>query len=696
MRVYETDRLRNVALIGHGQCGKTAIAEAALFSAGVTERLGSVEDGTTVSDSDQEEIARKTSISLSLLPFEWEGHKVNLVDTPGYADFGGEVVAALRVADGAVVVVDAAAGVEVQTERYNAQAVERGLPRAIAVARLDRENADFGRTLDGVREALGCNAVAVGVPIGEQANISGIVDLVKGVAYTASGGKETEAPVPDELAPQLEQYREKVVEAAAEADDELMEKYLEEETLSSEEIVRGLRAATIAGKVVPVLPLVATKGIGVRTLLDTIVADLPAPGDMPSATATDPGGEGERELPADPQGPLAALIFKTTADPYAGRLTYFRVYSGTLHGDVQVHNASQRIRERIGNLLCPSGRKQEAVPAVPAGDMGLVSKLHATVTGDTLCEESDPVVLPRIEFPIPVFSLAVSAQSRADEDKVGSAMGRLSEEDPTIEFSMNPETKQSILAGLGDLHLEVTVSRLRSKFGVEVQTGAPKIPYRETVGGSARVQGRFKRQTGGRGQFGDVWVRLEPLPRGSGFEFVDEVKGGAVPRNFIPAVEKGVREAMGKGVVAGYPMTDVRAVLDDGSHHPVDSSDQAFRIAGSIALQKAAQEAGPRLLEPIMQVDVVCPGDQMGDVIGALNSKRASILGMEPLGASQVVRATVPLAEMANFASQLRSLTGGRGTYTMQFSHYQEVPDHLAQGIIQAAKEERQEQSAGR
>jgi len=691
MKVYKTDLLRNVTLIGHGQSGKTSISEVALSYAGLTDRLGSVEEGTTVSDSDPEEISRNTSISLAFLPFEWEGCKVNLLDTPGYADFGGEVAAALRVADGAILVVDAAAGVEVQTERYSEAAAEKGLPRLIAVSKLDRENTDFGRTLAEVRQSLRCNAVAVSIPVGSQTRLSGVVDLVKGVCYTASQGKESEGPIPDDMAATVDEYREKLVEAAAEADDELMEKYLEEETLSPKEIVQGLRAATLAGKVVPTLALSASNTIGIRSLLNTIVADLPAPNEMGPVKGTNPRTGEEQERAVDPDASLSALVFKTTADPYAGRLTCFRVYSGTIHSDAQTYNANREERERLGTLLCPAGRKQEAVSVVPAGDIGLVAKLHATVTGDTLCDESDPITLPGIDFPVPVFSLAISAKSRSDEDKVGGALARLSEEDPTIQFAMNPDTNESILSGVGDLHLEVTVSRLQRKFGVEVQTGAPKIPYKETVRGSARVQGRFKRQTGGRGQFGDVWVRLEPRDRGEGFEFVDAVKGGSVPRNFIPAVEKGIREAMAKGVLAGYPMTDFSATLDDGSSHPVDSSDMAFKIAGSIALQKAAEEAGVILLEPIVEVDVAIHGDQMGDVISVLNTKRASILGMEPRGGSQVVRATVPLAEMANFASELRSITGGRGAYTMQFSHYQEVPAHLAPAIVEATKKEKEE-----
>ena len=696
MRIYEIDRLRNVALIGHGQSGKTSLAEAVLFTAGVTERLGSVDAGTTISDSDEEEVARKISISLAFLPCEWESHKINLLDTPGYADFSADVSAALRVADAAIVVVDAAAGVEVQTERYNAMAAERGLPRLIAVTKLDRENPDFARTLGAIGDGLSCNPVAVTVPIGSAAAFRGVIDLIKNVAYAASDGKESEGPIPDDMADTVAEYREKLVEAAAEADDDLMEKYLEEEQLSPAEVVRGLRAAVLAGKVMPVLAVGSLRMIGVRSLLNTIVADLPSPKDAGAVQGTSPRTGDQEQRPPDPGAPFSALIFKTTADPYAGRLTYFRVYSGTIHSDGTTYNTTRQERERIGSLLCPVGEKQEAVPSLSAGDLGLVAKLHATFTGDSLCDEPKPLTLPGIEFPTSAFSVSISAKSRADEDKVGSAIARLTEEDPTIRFAMNADTKESILSGLGDLHLEAVVSRLQRKYGVQVETGSPKIPYKETVRGKARVQGRFKRQTGGRGQFGDVWVRVEPLPRGEGFEFVDAVKGGSVPRNFIPAVEKGVREALGKGVLAGCPITDLRAILDDGSSHPVDSSEMAFKIAGSIALQNPVDAAGPLLLEPVVEAEVVVPSEQMGDVIGALNSKRAQILGMEPKGSLQAVSAQVPLAEMASYGSELRSMTGGRGTYTMQFSHYQEVPPHLTQSIIDAARQEKEQESAGR
>lgn len=691
MRVHATDRIRNVALVGHGQSGKTSLAEAMLYAARVTDRLGSVDAGNTVSDADPEEVARKISISLALLPLEWGEYKVNLLDCPGYADFAGEVACALRAADAALVVVDASSGVGVQTERHAAAAKDRGLARMIVITKLDKEHTDFARTLAEVEKELGCRAVAVTVPIGEQAGLRGVVDLVKGTAWLASDGKETEGPVPEDMAGVVEEYRRRLIEAAAESDDRLMEKYFEEDTLAPEEIARGLRAATISGAVTPAAVAVGPRMLGIHALLDSVVANLPAPHEMPPASGVDPRTGQTVSRKCDPQEPLSAVVFKTTTDPYAGRLSYFRVYSGTLHSDSQVYNATRGERERVGSLLVPVGRKHEGVPQVTAGDMGLVAKLHNTLTGDTLCDEGNQVQLPGIELPRAVFAVAIRAKSRADEDKVGSALGRLAEEDPTIRFSLNPETKETVLEGLGDLQLEVVVSRLQRKFGVEVETGAPKVAYRETIKAPIRVQGKHKKQTGGRGQYGDVWVQVEPLPRGAGFEFVDAVKGGAVPRNFIPAVEKGLREACEHGVLAGYPVVDIRCTLDDGSSHPVDSSDLAFKIAGSLALQKALEEAGSILLEPIAEVEVVVPAEQMGDVIGMLNAKRGSILGMEPKGSMQVVRALVPIAEMAQYASELRSLTGGRGTYTMQFSHYQEVPPHLAQGIIEAARREREQ-----
>ena len=686
--------MRNVVLVGHGQSGKTSLAEAMLYAAKVTERLGSVDAGTTASDADPEEVARQISISLALLPFEWGEHKINLVDTPGYADFAGEVVCGLRVADGVVVVVDAAGGIGVQTERYSTAAAERGLPRLIAITKLDKEHTDFARALGEVQKELGCNPVAVSIPLGEQTGVRGVVDLVKGVAYRAEEGKETQIPIPEEMAGVVEEYRRKLIEAAAESDDKLMEKYFEEDTLTPEEIARGLRAATLAGRVAPTAAAAGTRMVGVHALLDCIVGNLPAPNEAPAATGTKPRGGEQVSRSCDPQAPMSALVFKTTADPYAGRLSYFRVYSGVLHSDSAVYNATRGERERVGPLLSPVGRKNEGVPQVAAGDVGLVAKLHSSLTGDTLCDEANPIVLPGMELPRAVFSVAISAKSRADEDKVGSALGRLSEEDTTVRFSLNPDTKETLLEGLGDLHLEIVVARLQRKFGVEVQTGAPKIAYRETIRSGVRVQGRHKKQTGGRGQFGDVWVKVEPLPRNTGFEFVDGVRGGAVPRNYIPAVEKGLREACDHGILAGYPVIDIRATLDDGSSHPVDSSDMAFKIAGSVALHKALEEAGSILLEPVAEVEVVVPAEQMGDVIGMLNSKRGSILGMEPKSSMQVVKALVPIGEMASYASELRSLTGGRGSYSMQLSHYQEVPPHLAQGIIEAAKREK-EQSRG-
>jgi elongation factor G len=694
MRKHAIEQLRNLALIGHGGSGKTSLAEAMLFDAGVIERLGATQSGTTVSDSDPDEVARQISISAALLPLEWKGCKLNVMDTPGYADFMGEVIACLRVADAAVLVVDALSGIEVQAERYWHMAVELGLPRLVVLNKLDKEHTDFGRALDEVRRRLRCRAVLLNVPLGDQDRMSGVVDLLTLQAHRPQSAAEQVAEAPAEAKAKAETYREQFVEAAAESDDELTAKYLEEETLSDEEVRHGLRAATLAGGAVPVVCCAATGNLGVISLLDAIIAYLPSPSDRPPAGGINPRTQAEETREASADAPLAALVFKTMADPYAGRLTLFRTYSGVLAADATVYNAKRESRERIAQPFFPHGKGQEAAPAVSAGDVGVLAKLHETLTGDTLCDDGQPILLPAPKFPDPVYSLALRPKSKGDEDKVGSALNRLMEEDPTLRVSNDPRTRETILSGLGDLHLEVTVDRLKRKFGVEVETGAPKVAYLETARTSVRVQGRHKKQSGGRGQYGDVWVILEPLERGGGFEFVNGIVGGVIPRNFIPAVERGVREAMERGVIAGCPVTDIRIRLVDGSHHSVDSSDLAFKIAGSLALQKAVQEADPVLLEPVMEVEVVVPDSMMGDIMGALSGKRGRILGAEPaalMAGGQAVRAHVPLAEMFTYASELRSMTGGRGSYAMKFSHYEELPPHLAQPIISKAQQEREE-----
>ena len=692
MRKYTTDQLRNVALVAHGGAGKTSLAEAMLFCAGVTDRLGKVEAGTTLSDSDPDEIERQISIVSALLPCDWRGHKLNLLDTPGYADFMGEVIAGLHVADSVVLVVDGVSGIEVGTERSWQMARDRGLATLIVVNKLDKEHSDFDTALSQARERLGCNPVALQLPIGRQTEFRGVVDLLRQKAVTFHDGKPQEGPVPGDMADAVAAARERIVEAAAESEDALTEKYLEEGTLSDEEVLRGLRVGTLAGVVTPVMCAAAVPNLGATTLLDAIVAWLPSPADRPAIKAHHPQSGAEESRTASTDVPTAAQVFKTTADPYAGKLSFFRTFSGLVHSDTPIFNATQQRSERIGPIMMLRGKTHEAVAGVAAGDIGVVAKLKETTTGDTLCDDRQPVLLLPIAFPDPVIAFSIKAKNKADEDKVGSGLNRLVEEDPTLRVSLDPQTHETILSGMGDLHLEVTVGRLRRKFGVEVETGLPTVAYRETVRGRSRVQGRHKKQTGGRGQFGDVWVRVEPAERGAGFEFVDEVTGGVVPRNFIPAVEKGVREAMERGVLAGYPVVDIRVTLDDGSSHSVDSSELAFKIAGSMALQKGVEEANPVLLEPIMAVEVVTPSEFMGDVMGGLNAKRGRIQGVEQSGANQVIKALAPQAEMFTYANELRSMTQGRAAYTMSFSHYEELPDHLAQRVIAEAAERREKE----
>ena len=693
MKRHATEHIRNVAMIGHGGSGKTSIAEAMLFRAGVTDRLGSVSAGTTVSDSDPDEIERTISITAALLPHEWRDHKINLLDTPGYADFIGEVISSLRVADGAIVVVDAIAGVEVQTERYWRMAAERGIVPIIAINKMDKEGADFAAAAQAASDHLGRAVVPVYIPIGSAQAFRGVVDLFEAQAIVYANGKGSREAPPADMADEIAAARERVMEAAAESDDALTEKYLEQGSLTTEEMRRGLRAAVLAGKAAPAVPVAATANIATDAVADAVVDYLPDPRQAPPQRAQAVNGDQEVELRADPEQPLAAFVFKTTADPYAGRLTVFRVYSGVAHSDTNLYNATRKRRERVGQIFVPRGKQQEAVAAISAGDMGVVAKLHETVIGDTLCDEQRQVILPGFEFPAPVLSVSISPKTKGDEDKVNSALDRLREEDPTIGVSIASDTRETLLSGMGDLHLEVIVGRLRRKFGVEVETRTPRVAYKETITKRVEVQGRYKRQTGGRGQYGDAWVRLEPLESGSGFEFVDAVVGGSVPRNYIPAVEKGLVEGMQRGALAGFPLVDIRATLYDGSYHSVDSSEQAFKIAGSMALQKGVAEADPKLLEPIMEVEVVVPDQFMGDIIGHLNGKRGRIQGMEPgPPGAQIVRAQVPLAEIFAYATELRSMTQGRASYSMKFSHYEEVPGHIAQRIVEEAQQRKAEE----
>ncbi len=689
MKRHSSDRIRNVAVCGHGGTGKTSLVEAMLFASKAIERLGRVEDGTTTTDFDAEEIRRRITVSAALAPLEWQDHKINLIDTPGYPDFIGEVSGALRAVESVVLTVDAVAGVEVQTEKIWALATHAGASRLVVVTRMDRENAVFAQAVDSLQHKFGRQIVPLQSPIGSEGSFSGVVDLVTMQAY-GDGGPIPRDKIPADALAAAVAMRERLVEAVAETDERLTEIYLEQGQLADDALTQGLHAGVRAGALVPVLCAAAPRGRGVVPLLDALVRLLPAPTEREPIGARN-GKGAEATVAPDPAGPLAVQVWKTMADPYVGKLSYFRVFSGVLKSDAQVWNAGKSKVERIGQLLLLRGKHQEPAAEMPAGDIGAVAKLADAATGDTLTDKDKPLALPAIEFPKPAIAMAVQPKSKADEDKLGSALARLVEEDHTLATQRANEMHQTILAGMGESHLEIVADRLKRKFGVEVALSLPRVAYRETVRAHARVQGKHKKQSGGRGQYGDCWLELDPAGRGGGYEFVDKVFGGAIPRQFIPAVEKGVKEAINEGVVAGYPVVDIRVSLVDGSYHDVDSSEMAFKIAGSMAFRKAMQEAKPVLLEPIGTVAVHVPDDQMGDIIGDLNSKRGHIQGMEPGGdGTTTVRAQVPLAEMLRYASDLRSLTGGRGTFELEFSHYAEVPAQIADKVTAEARKQKE------
>ncbi len=686
----EITKIRNVGFVGHGGVGKTSLVEAILFSAGAASRLGRVDDGTTTTDFDPDEIKRKISLNTSVAYCDWQGHRLNLVDMPGYGDFIWDARAGLRVVDAAIVAVDAVAGLQVQTEKVWKFAAEYNLPRLVVVNRMDRERADFWRTLESLGKRLKGRLTPLQLPVGAESAFKGVVDLVRLKAVLYADGKLQEAEIPGDLAAQAKEYREKLVEAAAETDDDLLAKYLEAGALGEGEMLKALSKGISEGKIIPVLATSATKNIGTHPLLDLIVESVPSPSYRGEVEGTDLKTKAASTRRPDPKAPVSALIFKTLSDPHVGKLSLFRVYSGTLKADSQLYNASKETRERLGQVAWLQGKTQKPVEALGPGEIGVVAKLKETLTGDSLTDEANPFLLPRIVFPEPAISYAIQPKSRGDEEKISNALARIAEEDPTVRSHYDPETKQLLVSGVGQLHVEVIVERMKRKFNVDVNLLPPRIPYKETIKGRAEVQGKYKKQTGGRGQYGDVWLKLEPLQRGAGLEFVDDIFGGAVPRNYIPSVEKGVRDAMKRGVISGYPVVDVRVTLSDGSYHEVDSSDLAFQIAGSLALQKGVQEAHPIILEPIMNVEVTAPTDQTGDVIGDLNGRRGRIVGMEPAGETASVKAQVPMAEMLNYEPSLRSMTGGRGAYSMEFSHYEEVPAFLAEKIIAATKADKE------
>jgi elongation factor G len=689
LQQYPPKQIRNVVLLGHSNSGKTSLVESVLFSAGAINRLGTVNDGTTTSDFEPEEIRRKISISLSLLPLEWKGTKINFLDTPGYPDFVGEVKSGLRVTEAAIIVVCAASGVEVGTEQAWAFINEARMPGVIFVNKMDRDNADFFRTLKDIEAKFGAKCLPLQLPIGAEKNFKGIVDIISG--KTLGGGQTAGPEVPAQLKQQIDSYREKLVEVAVEADDAVLSRYLEGGTVTDEEILRGLKQAVIQGRLTPVLVGSGLANIGAAALLDIVCQYLPSPADVSVEAATS-SGEKVR-IDADPSGPLAAFVFKTTADPYVGKLSYFRVYSGTVFSNSQVWNAAKNSVERLGQLFILRGKNQEAVQQVMAGDIGAVARLSVTSTGDSLTAREKPVLLPPVNFPQPNLSKAVYPKSKNDLDKMSTILPRLCEEDPTLTVRRDSDTAEIILSGLGETHLEAAAEKMARKFGVEVKLEPPKIPYRETILKKVTAEYKHKKQTGGHGQYGHVVIELEPLPRGTGFEFAERVVGGAVPKNYYPAVEKGINEARQEGVLAGYPVIDVRATLTDGSSHPVDSSEIAFKIAAAAALKKGLTEGQPVLLEPVVNLNVAVPDGFVGDIISDLNTKRGRVMGMTPQGGVTTIQAQVPLAEVMRYSIDLRSITQGRGTYSMEFSHYEEVPAHVAQKVIaekQAREAEKQ------
>ncbi len=682
------DRIRNVALVGHRGSGKTSLHEALLFQAGAVNRLGSVIDGTTVADADEDEKARQMSISAALSSFEWQDRKVNLIDTPGDSSFIADALGALRVCESAVFVINGVMGVEVQTNRLWQRTAELDLARLVFVNMLDRERADFFRALESLKSAFGQHVVATEVPIGSEHEVSGVIDLVDMKAYRyEDAGRDNcaEIPIPDELQGQAQEYREKLMDEVSESSDALMERYLEGEEISHEEIVAALKEGTNHGALFPVTCGVATKNLGTNRLLDAIVEDLPSP--------VKHGGleVGELALEPNEDAELFAYVFKTRADPFAGRINLFRVYQGVIKQDSQVLNTRSHTKERVGQLVTFEGHETGHATDFGPGDIGAVAKLKETKAGDWLSSSDEPIEMPSIKLPAPVMAFSIEPQNKGDEDKVYTALRRLQEEDPTIDLHRDSQTGEQIVAGLSQVHVEVIVERLRSRFGVEVTLKPPRVPYQETIRKPAKAHGRHKKQTGGRGQFGDCHIEIEPLEPGSGFEFVNAIKGGVIPSGFIPAVEKGVVEAMQEGVVAGFPIKDVRVRLYDGSYHSVDSSEMAFKVAGSLAMKQALADAGPVLLEPIMLVTVSVPEDAVGDVIGDMNSRRGRPLGMEPSGGGMTeVKAEVPMSQMLSYAPDLRSITGGRGEFTMEFIRYEELPAHLAGKVVEKAKAERE------
>ncbi len=685
----DVKEVRNIAILSHGSAGKTSLADAMLYTAGAVDLMGSVDAGNSVFMHEPEEIARKITITSSLGFADWKGVRINIIDTPGYINFLEETRGTLRAVDGAVLIISAISGVKAETEKIYKFACDYEIPRVAFVSKLDKERADFFRAVGDMEKYFCKNAIVLQLPIGLEDKFSGVVDLIrmKALMFAQDGsGKIEEKDVPAAMKDDVAAYRKKMVEQIAETEDSLLEKYLDKGDLSQEDIIAGMKHGTIGGGLLPVLCGSPVRNMGIKPLLDTILMCLPSPAEHARSVqikGVDPKTGSETVRKPAPEEQLAALVFKTINDPFAGKLSLVRVFSGTLKTDSTVYNASRQVKEKIGALFHVQGKKQMPAHTLTAGQIGAVAKLKETLTGDTLCMESHPIVMEFAKYADPVMSFAVTPKTRGDEDKVSTGIHKLLEEDPTLKFAYDDQTKEMVLSGMGQVHLEVTLEKLRRKFGADVTMKTPKVPYKETIRSKAKAQGKYKKQTGGHGQYGDAWLEIEPLPRGSGFEFVDNIVGGVVPRQYIPAVEKGVVEAMHEGILAGYPVVDIRVSLYDGSYHNVDSSEMAFKVAASMAFKKAVEAAKPVLLEPIMSVEVVAPDDTLGAVIGDLNSRRGKVQGVVPQANGQAIKALVPMSEMLSYAPTLNSLTSGRGMYTMEFYGYEDVPSHLAQKITQ-------------
>lgn len=694
MKEYNVESVRSIGIIGHGGTGKTSLVESILFDCKETDRIGKIEDGTTVCDYDPEERKRKVSISTSIAPCEWNNHRLYFVDTPGYFDFIGEVIQGLKAVDAALITVCGVSGLQVGTEKAWQNVSKSNIPRAFFINKLDRENANFEKTYTSLREKFGTSIVPIQVPIGKEQDFRGIVDIVNRKAKVFD--KKTKAivdeEIADELLPIIDEYRNNLMEEVAETDEELLEKYLSDGELGDEDIIKGLRKGILSGDISPVLCGSAFSNIGVQSLLDGIINYMPSPSDRKAYTGKHPEKGEALARKVDVNEPFSAVVFKTIADPFVGKLSLFRVISGTISSDSAIYNVNKGKSEKVGTLYMMKGKNEVPVQKLQAGDIGAVAKLQFTTTGDTICDMSNPIVYDGFEFPAPCMSMTVKPKAKGDEDKISSGLSKLLEEDPTFKISRDVENAEMIVSGLGELHIEIIANKLKNKFGADVMLDIPKIPYRETIRKVSDVQGKYKKQSGGHGQYGDVWIKFEPQFESEDMVFVDQVVGGVVPRQYIPAVEKGLKEVIKHGVLAGYPVINLRATLHDGSYHPVDSSEMAFKTAASLAYKKGLKEAQPVLLEPITHIEVMVPGEYMGDIMGDINKRRGRVLGMEQVDGMEVISAEVPMAELFKYATDLRSMTQARGSFTSRFERYDEVPAMVSQKIIENAQKLKEEE----